>query len=402
VPDETFGSHGDPLDEGRPQNGANGVRPPGMTAHSVPFGELSEPVDLVAVQADDELINALAGGMTVSTPGVSGYDADDRVAAILAAWKADVDAEPIPELVDVDTAVATVVAARPRSSRARYLAPVAAAAAFLVVAIGGVSVTSYNAQPDDVLWGVSKVLYSERAESVEAAERVEERIAAAKEALVAGQPVRAAQELADAQEDLEVVRPQEGQGELAETRDFLEAKAAETPQGQSADPGSPLSTQPSRPVPPGARDPQPSDSDTASTSPAESSTSTPRSEAGSGPEVASTPGSGGGSTTSPDSSTGPSTDPRRAQVAPESEGSTGGSPGSPSTGPETGGNGSGNTSGEGRPDERGNSTEPSATSEGRPDPTTAPTPPPSPEGGGEATGSPGPTGTVDAPPRTSG
>src|SRR5690606_17318781 len=103
--------------------------------------------------------------MSVSAPGVSGYDADDRVAAILAAWKADVDAEPIPELVDVYTGVATVLAARPPSSRVRHLAPVAAAAAFLVLSIGALSVTSYNAQPDDMLWGVSKVLYSERAES---------------------------------------------------------------------------------------------------------------------------------------------------------------------------------------------------------------------------------------------
>jgi hypothetical protein len=166
VPDKTFGADDDSFHTGRHQEGTNGARPSGMTARSYPIDEHSEPVDLVAVQADDELINALAAGMTVSSPGTGGYDADDRVAAILAAWKADVDADPVPELVDLDTAVATVVAARPRSPRARYLAPVAAAAAFLVLAIGGISVTSYNAQPDDALWGVSKVLYSERAESV--------------------------------------------------------------------------------------------------------------------------------------------------------------------------------------------------------------------------------------------
>ncbi|WP_433556818.1 anti-sigma-D factor RsdA [Pseudonocardia xinjiangensis] len=223
-----------------------------MNTRPVPLDEVSEPLDLVAVQADDELINALSAGMTVSSPGRSGYDTDDRVAAILAAWKADVDVEPIPELVDVDTAVATVMAARRPVRRTRRLAPVAAAAAFVVLAVGGVSVSSYNAQPDDALWGVSKVLYSQRAESVEAAVRVEARITKAKEALVAGQPVVAAQELAQAKTDLEVVRPEEGKTELAQVQEFLVAKAAETPQGTPTDPGTPLSTQPSRPVPPGA------------------------------------------------------------------------------------------------------------------------------------------------------
>jgi hypothetical protein len=90
--------------ERRPQtNGTNGTHPGGMHTRPVPFDEIDEPIDLVAVQADDELINALAAGMSVSSPGVSGYDADDQVAAILAAWKADVDAEPVPELVDVVT-----------------------------------------------------------------------------------------------------------------------------------------------------------------------------------------------------------------------------------------------------------------------------------------------------------
>lgn len=236
-------------------NGSNGARPEGMRTHSQSLDAYdgAEPVDLMAVQADDELINALSAGMSVTAPGHGGYDADDHVAAILAAWKADVDADPIPELVDLDTAVATVRAAsRPASGRARHLAPVAAAAAFIVLAIGGLSVGSYSAQPDDALWAMSKVLYSERAQSVEAAARVETHITAAKQALVEGKPEVAAQELQMAGTDLAVVRPEEGLTELAEVQDFLVAKAAETPTGKPTDPGSPLATQPARPVPPGA------------------------------------------------------------------------------------------------------------------------------------------------------
>ncbi|MHA6624575.1 anti-sigma-D factor RsdA [Pseudonocardia sichuanensis] len=398
MPDRTFGAGGGPFDGGRsprsrPHNGTNGARHHGSTAHPVPFDDLAEPVDLVAVQADDELINALAAGMSVSSPGVGGYDADDRVAAILAAWKADVDAEPVPELVDVDTAVATVVAARPPSSRARHLVPVAAAAAFLVLVIGGVSVSSYNAQPEDALWGVSKVLYSERAESVEAASRVEDRIAAAKAALVAGQPVLAAQELARAQEDLAAVRPQEGQDGLAETQEFLQAKAAETPPGQSADPASPLSTQPSRPVPQGAREPvDPSESDTSTGSGDEESTSgTSRPESDRGPDVAGTPD---GDTSAPDSSTRPTNDPRHAQLAPES------GDGTTTSRPQPDGHG------EGEPDDPTGSTPPSATNEGRPDPTTTsttpPPPPPSSDGGGGAAPSDRPTASGSEPPPAGG
>lgn len=229
--------------------GTNGSRPDGLTTRSAALEEQAEPVDLVAVQADDELINALSSGMSVSAPGISGYDVDDRVAAVLAAWKAEVDAEPVPDLIDLDTAVAAITAARPRSARARHLAPVAAAAAFLVLAIGSLSVGSYSAEPDDMLWGVSKVLYSERAESVEAAARVEVRIATAKQALVEGQPAMAEQELQKAQADLVSVRPEEGLVQLADVQGFLLLKAQETPPGTPADLTAPLVAQPTRPVP---------------------------------------------------------------------------------------------------------------------------------------------------------
>ncbi len=356
--DNPFGGGGDRFDPGRRRsNGSNGSHPRDMDTRPVPFDDIEDPIDLVAVQADDELINALAAGMTVSSPGIGGYDADDRVAAILAAWKADVDAEPIPELVDVDTAVSAVAATRPRSRRARHLAPIAAAAAFIVLAIGGLSVGSYNAQPDDALWAVSKVLYAERAESVEAAHRVEERIATAKQALVAGEPVRAARELAQAEADLAVVRPEEGRIQLAETQDFLVAKAAETPPGQPTDPGSPLVTQPSRQVPSGASSPvRPSPPSGTHTDTSSQVTSTPGPTGPTGPETSGTP-------LSPAPSAPGTEDPRRAAVAPDSSsvGST------PTPDPATGEGGPTTTAPTGSP------TPPTATPEGgRAEPTTTP------------------------------
>jgi hypothetical protein len=385
VSDDRHDSDVDPVepDHRLPDVGPNGARPNGMNTRPARLEEVEEPVDLVAVQADDELINALAAGMSVSAPGAGGYDADDRVAAILAAWKAEVDTEPVPELVDLDTAVAAVHAGRPRSRRARHLVPIAAAAAFIVLAIGGLSVGSYNAHPNDMLWGVSKVLYSERAVSVQAAAQVEQHITLAKEALVAGEPVQASKELAKAEASLAAVRPEEGRDQLAETQDFLAAKAAETPQGQPTNPGTPLSTQPQRPVPPGAA---------TDTSPSTGSSSATSSES-----------------VSPDPSS-PSRDPRRSEqqssepptsrnpeydlrMAPGGPGPESGSDTSP---PESTSAPSAPTSpgdpDEGSPDPTTGGEAPTATPEGKPDPaTTSKAPPPSSPGGGSEGGEGEPT-----------
>lgn len=259
------GGSGIPFGGGRHRtNGSNGVHPEGMRTRAVPMNEFEDPIDLVAVQADDELINALRAGMTVSAPGLRGYDAEDHVAAMLAAWKADVESEPIPELVDVDMALAAIASARPSTAHRarRHLAPVAAAAAFVVLAIGGVSVGSASSEPGDALWGVSKVLYSQRAQSVEAAARVETRIDTAKKAIAKGRPEVATQELKAAQVDLAAVRPQEGLADLADVQSFLVAKADETPPGEPTDPGTPLKSDKKRKVPRGAElteSPKPSD-----------------------------------------------------------------------------------------------------------------------------------------------
>ncbi|HZG92198.1 MAG TPA: anti-sigma-D factor RsdA [Pseudonocardia sp.] len=237
---------------------ANGVRPEGVRARPVPVDDIEgvrDPLDLVAVQADDELITALSAGLRVGPAG--GADTDDRVAAILAAWKAEVDAEPVPELVDVDTAVAAVLAARPRRSpgRVRHLAPLAAAAAIVVMAAGGVSVGAHSADPGEPLFGVTEVLFRDVAQSKQAVVRAEEHIDRARQALVAGQPAVAERELARARGELAVIRPEEGRTELAEVQDFLMLKAQETPNGTSADLDAPLTTQPARPVPAGAAGP---------------------------------------------------------------------------------------------------------------------------------------------------
>ncbi|MHA6792780.1 anti-sigma-D factor RsdA [Pseudonocardia bannensis] len=308
----------------------NGVHQSGMQPRPAP---VDEPIDLVAVQADDELINALSAGMAVSAPGLDGYDDDDRVAAMLAAWKAEVDAEPIPDLVDTDTAVAAITSTRRAPGRrARHLVPLAGAAALIVFAFTGVSVGAHSAQPGDALWGVSKVLYSERAESVEAAATVQVKLEKVRTALAAGKTEEAATELAAAEPLLTNVRPEEGAPQLSEQQQFLAAKLSETPANTPTDPEAPLrsgtpapestspdtpagSTPPESSTVPGTSSPVPTSDPQVPVAPGPSTT-TPSPAPQSTTSVAPGPTTEGGPT-------GPTTSPGQSMNAPTGTGSTG-------------------------------------------------------------------------------
>ena len=238
-------------------NGTNGAHPTG-DAHAPdparPSTTELERADRPRRRAGRRRADQRAGRRAVGVGGrPRGSGADDRVAAVLAAWKAEVDAEPIPELVDVDTAVATVRrrAGRPRGTPAD-LAPVAAAAALIVLACGGVSVGSYSAEPDDALWPVSKVLYSERAESVEAAVRVEDHIAQAKQAL-SGRAAGAGRAGAAQAQRRSRGRPaRAGADPAGRGAGLPRREGAGDPTGRADRPGAPLVAQPTRPVPSGA------------------------------------------------------------------------------------------------------------------------------------------------------
>ncbi|GAA4548141.1 anti-sigma-D factor RsdA [Pseudonocardia xishanensis] len=281
-PDHPFGKprpHGS-NGNGRHRNGGSG--PHGVPNRPIPFpvggrpGRVEEdeyadePLDLVAVQADDELINALSAGMTVSAPGRHGYDADDKVVAMLAAWKAEVDAEPLPQLLDLDTAVAAVESGSPRkvSNRRRHLIPLAGAAALLVFSIAGVSIGAQGADPGDALFPVTQVLYKDAANSKVAAAEVKSKIQQVNAKLASGDAAGAQQDLAALAPLLEQVRPEEGKTYLAAEQTFLQQKAVETPQGVPTDPRAPLRNGTPRPVPPpDVTEGKPDPSGTTSTTP---------------------------------------------------------------------------------------------------------------------------------------
>lgn len=214
------------------------------------------PADLAAVQADDELLDALRGG----DPRVS--PSDEPLASVLLQWRREVDAEPIGELIDTDTAMELVAGTQQRAAtqqrrrRNPVLLPFATAAALAVIAFSGVGLAAKSAEPDDALFRVTQVLYPQHARSVEAANTVEMELDTARNALNDGREAAAEQALDRAQQDLNAVSDAERHNRLAEQRDDLLDRLSGQPrqQDEQGSPGVPAGTsssqQPSEPAGP--------------------------------------------------------------------------------------------------------------------------------------------------------
>jgi len=194
------------------------------------------PADLGAVQADDALIDALG------KPRRAGSGPDAQLAQVLVAWRRDVDAEPVEQLVDVDTALAMVARARrPVPRRRSLLVPFAGAAAALVIAFSGLGLGAKAAKPEDPLWAVTNVLYPEYARSVEAREQLEEASAALKQ----GRSDEAEAALRKMDQQLAEMDPdQEDRAELEASRDQLRQRLDDR-----SDPASPTNPEPAAPAP---------------------------------------------------------------------------------------------------------------------------------------------------------
>ncbi|GAA4000315.1 hypothetical protein GCM10022247_20880 [Allokutzneria multivorans] len=187
------------------------------TAWSAEDGDTNEALDFVAVQADDALLDTLR-----SSDSVSGGIADPELSALLLSWRREVDSESIGELVDLETAVATIEAAKAkRRPRHRLLIPLASAAAVLAIAFTGVGLAARDAQPGDALWGLAKVLYSDHAKSVEAAVSAKDDLNLAAFALRHGNYNEAAAALTRAVKKLEVIAVEDGAAALIDQHQNL-------------------------------------------------------------------------------------------------------------------------------------------------------------------------------------
>ncbi|GAA1279123.1 anti-sigma-D factor RsdA [Saccharothrix xinjiangensis] len=191
-----------------------------------PDDALVEPDDdLAGIRADDALLDALGG----RNPEQADSLVDDELNALLLAWRREVDSRPVGELVDTDTAVATIAAARPQPrSRHRYLIPLASAAAVLAIAFTGVSLVARDAEPGDALWGLTRVLYSDHARSVEAAVAVRTDLDNAGAALREGRYREAKVALDKAGEYLRSVSDDDGRDDLTQQHETLKQKLEST------------------------------------------------------------------------------------------------------------------------------------------------------------------------------
>lgn len=170
--------------------------------------------DLTQLQADDALLDALG------TPGSHAEDdlSGDELDAVLRSWRREVDSEPVPELVDAETAAMAIRSARRASTRHarkwKGVVPVTVAACVLGIAFAGTGIAARDAQPGDTLWGVTTVLYSDKARSIEAASEVRHEFDLARTALSQGQVDQARSALDEANVALDSVNVEEDRAQL--------------------------------------------------------------------------------------------------------------------------------------------------------------------------------------------
>ncbi len=177
------------------------------------------PADLAAMQADDALLDMIGAGHEPS-------EGEDELTRVLAAWRDEVHAEPVRELVDTSTALALIRAAarRPARRQSPVFGSIAGAAAVLVIAFSSVGLVAKSAQPGDGLWSVTQVLYQDYARSVETAAAVRTELNEATTALKTGNPERARATLQHVQQQLPVIGEKEGRTDLTARHRQLEQK----------------------------------------------------------------------------------------------------------------------------------------------------------------------------------
>lgn len=269
----------------------------------------SADLDLAALRSDDALLTALGNGSS------AGAATEPELNALLLSWRRDIDEEPIPELVDTETAMHTIFAAAHRNRRKpRFLVPLASAAAVLVIVFTGVGLAARDAQPGDTLWGLTQVLYADHARSVLAADTVRTELSHASAALHEGHYSAARTALNQAQQALPSVDNEDGQADLqAQQQNLLNQLAL-----SSGDGGLPV-------TPPSSPDNSITGSLSATTTPSGPPSQTTTTQP---TTTSSTPSSSGG----PSSTTPPSSSPSLQSGTVPDPGSGSGGPASPGTG----------------------------------------------------------------------
>ncbi|TDB76753.1 anti-sigma-D factor RsdA [Micromonospora sp. KC723] len=184
-----------------------------------------EELDLATIARDDRLLDALGRGEPVP--------AGDDLASMLAAWHADLGADPQEAPPAVDPWAATP-AATPARLGGRFLRVAAAVVALAALAVG-LGVASRTAGPGSPLWSLTRVLYPGQAE----VRSVEDSLVRARAAVDSGQLDNARQLVDRARGDLPAIDDPATTARLgaeldAVHRDLLEALSTRSPGVPSA------------------------------------------------------------------------------------------------------------------------------------------------------------------------
>ncbi|ORM25900.1 anti-sigma-D factor RsdA [Williamsia sp. 1135] len=193
--------------------------------------EDSIPVNLGAVRADDEFIDALLSKPIVPAQTPVDYE----LASLLSDWRSDIMAQPLPTGPTLEEVEAGIESRRRADSRRRSLRLVrftAGAAAGFAILFGGVSVVAHNAAPGDALWGVKEVMFGADASATQAVADVQANIDRAEQSLAAGDKPAATTFLDRAQSQLGDVRAEDErkalQGRIDDVRGKLAVPASTT------------------------------------------------------------------------------------------------------------------------------------------------------------------------------
>lgn len=210
--------------------------------------------DLTRITADDELLDAIAAGgadlrsaFTMSAVGGSvgpvavpdvfgGGRRPVGLGPLLMAWRSELLEPPMPALPTLASRPMLAPADRSRRRSMRSLLSVGLAIGALLVA--STAVGARSAQPGQPLWGLSQVLWSDHADSVEAKVRVEAAIDVAKIAMRNGDTTAARQALLIADGEVGKVLPVDGRDALRHDLGVLKRQAGGVADSVVSQPGS--------------------------------------------------------------------------------------------------------------------------------------------------------------------
>ena len=216
-------------------------------------------VDPAEVDRDEELLDALGRGEHPA--------GDDPLIALLAGWRAEVDAGELPDLPsdeEIEVALAPNVSRLwPRrgwakahehhhGQRPALWQAVTGAAAVAAVLVGGLSVAAHSAMPGDPLWDVSKTIFSDRAGDVELVSDLSEYLTAADLAAREGDRNEAERLLGEVSDRLDEVSDASERVELMKRRDAIKRDLSRVTPSAVPSPAPAPAPAPSPPPPPGA------------------------------------------------------------------------------------------------------------------------------------------------------